>query len=147
MRSLFQHRRETEKFAVRRFVDYNFLMLLVDGRHSHPPRHHYIRLTAGVADLVDPLPWSEGFYLHLSCQHPCFFVIEQCEKRNVFQYFRIACHGIPRRVECGSWIVSTWIVSTWVSTWGLDLDRLGRPEDFTESDSTKHGRKSSSSYG
>src|SRR5579872_1046235 len=99
MRSLLQHRRKSKELSVRRFVDHDFLLILVDGRDPHPARHHHIRLPAGVADLVNALPRRERFQPHLPRQHRRLFFIQQRKQWNVLQYLRIACHRRPRRVK------------------------------------------------
>src|SRR5215470_9048153 len=99
MRRLLEHRREPEELAMRRFVDDNFLMLLVGGRYSYAAGHHNVRLATRVSDFVDALPLRETLHFNLAGEYGRLFFIEQREQWNMFQGFRIAGHKKNLRME------------------------------------------------
>ncbi len=77
MGRLIQHRRESEKFAVRRFIDHHFLLILVDGGDPHLAGNHHVGLAAGVAHLVDALARRKCLQFDLSRQDGSLIVVEQ----------------------------------------------------------------------
>src|SRR6266481_1237024 len=105
MRRLLQHRSETKKFPVRRFIHNDFLSVLIYGRDSDLPADHHVGLPAGVTRLVDALPRSEILQFHLSRQHCRLVCIEQRKQRNMLQHFGIAGHRPPLLKELGWFLI------------------------------------------
>ena len=103
MRGLLQHGREAEELSMRGLIDYDFLVILVDGRHPNHARDHDVGLSARIAHLIDSLPGSELPDFDLAGQYGGFFVVEQSEQRNVSQDFWIARHSnFLRQIERGT---------------------------------------------
>ena len=88
---------------MRGFVDYDFLVVLVDGRHLNHARDHDVGSPARIAQLIDSLPGSELPDFDLAGQYGGFFIVEQSEERNVSQDFWIARHwSFLRQIERGT---------------------------------------------
>ena len=85
VRSLFEHGCKSEKFAVGRFVDDNFLMVFVDGCDADLSRDHDVSVAIGVPDFVDALAGSEFFQFDLTREDGGFVIVEKSEERNVFE--------------------------------------------------------------
>ena len=51
-----------------RFVDQNFLLILVDGSHADASRHDNVRVLWRIADLENALARSELAAVDLGCQ-------------------------------------------------------------------------------
>ena len=82
MRSLLEHGGEAEKLALRRLVDHDFLMVLVDGRDPHRAGDQDVRSSARIADLPDALARREGLDFDLCGQHRGLVVVEQGKQGN-----------------------------------------------------------------
>ena len=97
MWGLVEHGSEAKKLALRRLVDDDFLLVLVDGGDPHRAGDQNVGSPSGVADFPDALPRSESLDLDLSGQHRGFFVIQQGKQGNTSQDLWAARHRSPRR--------------------------------------------------
>ena len=59
MGGLLQHGREAEELSMGGLIDYDFLVVLVDGRHLNHARDHNVGSPARIAQLIDSLPGGE----------------------------------------------------------------------------------------
>ena len=92
MRRLVEHGSKSEELTVPRFVNDDFLMILVDGRDADPARYHDVGSTPCVARLVDPLAGRKRLQLDLTGEHGGFLFVEESEEGNVLQLLRSAAH-------------------------------------------------------
>jgi hypothetical protein len=95
MRSLLEHRGETEEFAWPGFVDHNLLVIFVDGGDASLARDGDIRETH-IPGFVDALSGCVGLDVNLSGKDSDFVIIEEGEEGHGLEDFRFAAHGVLR---------------------------------------------------
>jgi hypothetical protein len=98
MRSLLEHRGETEEFAWPGFIDHNFLMIFVDGRDASPAGNGDIRETH-ISGFVNALSGCVGLNVDLSGKDGDFVIVEEGEEGHGLEHFWFAAHGVLRCEE------------------------------------------------
>src|SRR6185503_13355522 len=95
MRSLLKHGGESKEFAGPGLIDYDFLMIFIDGGDAHLARDGDIRQT-NISGFVYPLTRRIGLDVDLSGKDGNFLVVEEGEEGNGLEEFGFAAHGVLR---------------------------------------------------
>ena len=93
MGRLVEHGGESEEAAVVGLVNQDLLLVLIDGGDADAAGHEDVGLLRWVADFEDALAGGELLQVDLRGENGELVVVEQFEKRDVFQLFRVAGHG------------------------------------------------------
>jgi hypothetical protein len=83
VRRLLQHRSESKELSDGRFVDYDFLLILVDRSDANGARNEYVSSSAGIAHFVYALPGREFLHLDLAGQHGGLVIIQESKQWDV----------------------------------------------------------------
>jgi hypothetical protein len=70
-----EHGGKAKKLALRWFVDYYLLVVLVDGSHADLSRNENVPAPSFIPDLVDSLAGGELLHLHLTGQNRSLVVV------------------------------------------------------------------------
>ena len=78
-----EHGCESKELALRRLIDDDFLIVLVDGCDAHFAGNKDVTATAFISDFVNSLTRGKLFHLHLAGQHRGFIIVQQGKKGNI----------------------------------------------------------------
>src|SRR5437868_9259074 len=92
MRSLLQHGGKTKELAATGLINYDLLLIFVDGSDAHGALDYDVRATGCIADLVNALALGKILQLDLGGQDGKFIVIHASKNRDLFQHFGITVH-------------------------------------------------------